>query len=218
MSCAAATATLSVPGARLNPGANSIVAQFSGDGASDAPSLSSPATVTVSASSQEVITLNPTAVTGDAGTLNGAVNPQGAPGSAFFEWGTISSLSSYNSTGPHAVVANSTAQPFSASLVGLTSGTTYYGRIVFNNSKTGALAYGAILSFQTLQPVAITTLATEITSSGAMLQGTVNPGRLEMCNSSGEPVPPSPQTAPAICWDSHPAGSHNPPPGPSAPY
>jgi hypothetical protein len=44
------------------------------------------------------------------------------------------------------------AQPFAYPLSGLTSGTTYYFRMVFQDSDNGGYSYGAILSFKTTSP------------------------------------------------------------------
>ncbi|MGO9273587.1 MAG: protease pro-enzyme activation domain-containing protein [Terriglobia bacterium] len=174
LTCPPATTALTVPGKRLNGGANSIVAQFSGDGANDAPSASSPVTVTVSASSQNVITLFPSALAADAATLSGTANPKGASGEIYFEYGTSTSFGS--STSYQDVVANSTVQPFSAPITGLANATTYYCHIVFYSYSTDTNYYGATLSFKTLQPVETTGLASSITSNDATLNGTVNPG------------------------------------------
>lgn len=55
--CPPSTATLSVQGTSLAAGANSIIAYFPGDGANDAPSTSSAATVTVSQGTQSPQTI-----------------------------------------------------------------------------------------------------------------------------------------------------------------
>jgi hypothetical protein len=150
VTCAVLTATLTVPGTALNPGANSIIAEFSGDGANDAPSTSTAVTVTVSATTQNVTTLDPTVVTSSGATLNGTVNPQGTPGSAYFQWGTSSTLTTSSNSGGGPVTVNMSAQPFAYPPSSLTSGTTYYFRMVFVATSTGTNSYGAIRSFKTL--------------------------------------------------------------------
>jgi subtilase family serine protease len=56
VSCPSATATLNLAVSQLNPGSNSIVAEFSGDAANDAPSTSSPVTVVAPPSGANVVT------------------------------------------------------------------------------------------------------------------------------------------------------------------
>jgi subtilase family serine protease len=170
--CAAPTASLTVPGTSLNPGANSIVAEFSGDGANDAPSTSTAVTVTVSATSQNVTTLSPSAVTSSGATLNGTVNPEGSSGNVRFQYGTSSTFASYYTTNELPVTANASVQPFAYPVTGLTSGTKYYCRIDFND---GVDNYGATRSFATLPAVVTTLLPISLSSGGATLSGTINP-------------------------------------------
>jgi hypothetical protein len=47
------------------------------------------------------------------------------------------------------VTVNSTSQPFSTVLTGLTSNTTYYFETVFYDTDNNSYQYGAILSFKT---------------------------------------------------------------------
>jgi len=173
--CAAAKGALTVAGSLLNPGANSIIAKFSGDGANDAPSTSGAVTVTVTATAQNVTTLNPTAVTSSFATLNGTVNPANAAGSAYFQWGTSSTLTTSTSTTAQPVVKNTIVQPFSAAVSALTSGTTYYFRMVFHNTTSSTYSYGAIRSFKPLLPVAATFPATGLSRIAATLNGKINP-------------------------------------------
>ena len=70
---------------------------------------------------------------------------------------------------------NFTAQSFTSTLSGLTSGTTYYYRMVFNDTDNRTFVYGAIRSFTTKTPVMTTSAASSVTSSGAVLNGRVNP-------------------------------------------
>jgi hypothetical protein len=119
----------------------------------------------------------PNPVTSSGATLNGRVNPEGSPGYAFFLWGLTSTLSwGVNSnTNLEAVVANFTAQRFTGTISGLTSGTIYFYQMGFYDTNNGTYLYGPVLSFKALEPVNITQPATSITSSGASLNGTVNP-------------------------------------------
>lgn len=82
--------------------------------------------------------------------LNGAVNPQGAVTSAWFEYGTSPSLGSTTFAQPAGMGVNSILYSFA--LTGLSADTTYYYRAVASN-KNGTV-YGSILSFRTLGYVA----------------------------------------------------------------
>ena len=122
-----------------------------------------------------------TSLTASSAILNGTINPQGDNGAAYFEWGTDPALSNPNTTCYYGnwwncpVAANSTKQSFTYSLTGLTSATTYYFRMVFYDSNSGGFTKGAIKSFKTLNPVATTSAASSITTSSAVLNGTINP-------------------------------------------
>jgi hypothetical protein len=72
------------------------------------------------------------------------VNDFGAGGDVWFVWGTDSTASGFST--PMAVLpASADAQSVSATLAGLTSGTTYYFRPVA--TTIGGTSYGAIQSF-----------------------------------------------------------------------
>jgi len=102
-------------------------------------SPSGPPAVTTSAASS---------VTNTSATLNGSVNPNGLATNIWFEWGTSSTLASFNTTPMQAVGSGTTSVAVSANLSGLTAGTTYYFRLAGANSA--GTARGAILSFTTL--------------------------------------------------------------------
>jgi hypothetical protein len=93
-------------------------------------------------------------------------------------WGTTSTLGSFNydnNTPLQSVVVNFTTQSSTASLSGLATGMTYYYQIGFFNAANSSYQYGPVLSFTTLTPALVTQAPTGITSSGATLNGTVNP-------------------------------------------
>jgi hypothetical protein len=121
------------------------------------------------------VTQPATSIASSAAILNGTVNPEGSSGYAFFLWGTTPTLSQGSKTGYQAVVVDFTEQSFTATIGNLTSGTTYYYRIVFYDPNNGDSQRGPILSFEALEPVSVTQPATSITSSAAILNGTVNP-------------------------------------------
>jgi len=119
-----------------------------------------------------------TSVTISGAVLNGTVNPNELATTAVFEWGTDSSLTTSTSTPLQPLGAGTTSVAVTASLSGLVPGTTYYFRVVATNSA--GTSEGTILSFNTVaQPPTVTTAAaTLITTSGATLNGTVNPNGL----------------------------------------
>ena len=117
-----------------------------------------------------------TSVTSSSAVLNGAINPAGSPGNAYLYWGTDPTMSTHNSPQVGSVTANSTTQSFSAPLGTLQTNTTYYFQMVFYNSGNSTYQFGSILSFTTLQTTTTTAAATSVTSSGAVLNGSINPG------------------------------------------
>jgi len=122
-----------------------------------------------------VTTTAATLVTSNSGTMNGTVNPNGAATSAWFEWGTSSTLTTSTSTTAQSAGSGTSSVSVSVGLTGLSVNTTYYYRVVGQNSagtqKDGILSFttGAIL------PAVTTTAATLVTTSSATLNGTVNP-------------------------------------------
>ncbi len=120
-----------------------------------------------------------TSITSTAGTLGGIVDPNGAtPLTAQFQYGTSSSLAgatTVTATTPASGNVGGLTNPTNVSfgLTGLSSNTTYYYRVV-----AGA-AQGAILSFTTnavlAPPTVTTTSATGLSSTGATLNGAINP-------------------------------------------
>jgi lysophospholipase L1-like esterase len=123
-----------------------------------------------------------TLVTLSGATLNGTVNPNGlAVSDAHFEYGTDSNLTTFTATTPQPLAAGFTGQGVTAPLSGLIPGTTYYFRVAATNSA--GTSKGLIVSFNTVAqpptpPTVVTTAATSVTSSGATLNGTVNPNGL----------------------------------------
>ncbi len=105
--------------------------------------------------------------------LNGFADPHGMSGTVrWFEWGTTSSFD--NSTA-HVNQGNS-AGGFNASITGLQPSTTYSFRAVAQNSV--GLNFGDIVTFTTPAgniPAVTTTAASQITQSGATLNGFVDP-------------------------------------------
>jgi hypothetical protein len=89
-----------------------------------------------------------TSVAATTVTINGTVNPNGLATTAAFEWGTSSSLSSYSTTSSQSIGAGGSPVAVKADLTGLTASTTYYFRVMGQNSL--GTQRGSILSFTTL--------------------------------------------------------------------
>jgi hypothetical protein len=103
-------------------------------------------------------TLTTTGVGTTGATLNGSVNPNGLATDAWFEWGTSSSLVTFDATSTQALGAGTVALPVMATLSGLSSATTYYYRVAASNS-TGP-AKGSIESFTTASSLSFGVVST----------------------------------------------------------
>jgi hypothetical protein len=121
----------------------------------------------------------PTAVTGPVtsvgpttATITGTVNPGGLSTSWYVEYGTSTS---YGSMSASASAGSGTKDtPVSASLTGLSPGTTYHYRVTA--TSTGGTAHGADGIFTTPAPPGVVTgAASNVTPSGATLHGSVDP-------------------------------------------
>ena len=119
-----------------------------------------------------VITNTATSVTSSGATLNGGVNPNGRATTAWFEWGTSSTLATFSSTPMQSMKSGKGNKTIKAALSGLTSGTTYYFRVAASNSV--GTSRGLILSFTPGVPPAVSTLAaTSVGATTATLNGSV---------------------------------------------
>ncbi|MCX6306020.1 MAG: T9SS type A sorting domain-containing protein [Bacteroidetes bacterium] len=123
----------------------------------------------------EVFTYQATDVTSTSATLNGMVYPNGSATAVTFDYGLTESYGSTVTANPATVSGDSTHTHASALLTGLPPGTSYHYRIKGVNAA-GA-GYGIDTVFTTngvLPPTVVTTHATAITSTSAMLNGNVN--------------------------------------------
>jgi uncharacterized delta-60 repeat protein len=121
-----------------------------------------------------VTTLAASAITTTGAKLNGTVNPSGATTRAWFDYGLTSSYGS--SSAFTNVGAGSSSVAVALPVGALSSGTIYHYRLVATNSVGTTL--GGDLTFQTVpvtQPAVTTLPASEISATGAVLNGTVNP-------------------------------------------
>ena len=119
-------------------------------------------------------------ISNDNAVLNGEVNPKGLPTSAWFEWGTDPTLSSWTITPSDNVGAGSASVTIKAAIGNqppLTPGTTYYFRVAAKN--TVETSKGKIESFKASQVPSATTDPATFTSSSATLKGSVNPNGLQ---------------------------------------
>ncbi len=134
-------------------------------------------TTASSGSPPAVTTVAATSVEATGATLNGSVIPNGLATDAWFEWGTDSSLATYGTTGAQAVGSGSTSQTVNQALTGLTTGTLYYYRVAASNGA--GTSKGAILNFRPgAAPTVATLTTTGVGTTGATLNGSVNPNGL----------------------------------------
>jgi hypothetical protein len=125
-----------------------------------------------------VTTTAATAITSSTATLNGTVNPNGAATTYQFQYGLTTGYGSLAPASPGSAGSGTVAVNESAPITGLTASTLYHFRLTANNS--GGTTNGGDLTFTTSAgaqspPTVMTTAASSITSSGATLNGTVNP-------------------------------------------
>lgn len=122
-------------------------------------------------------TLTVTTVGASTATVRGAVNPNGSTTTAWFEYGTDPTLTSCDNSSSRDVGAGTSELEVTAVLSGLSSGTTYYYRVVDRNDF--GTTRGSILSFSSLTPPTVSTSsAMSVGVSTATLRGTVNPNGL----------------------------------------
>jgi hypothetical protein len=130
------------------------------------------ATPALGASAPSATTSPASGVKSNAATLNGTVNPNGAATTWFFEYGTSTS---YGTTTPVKNAGNGTkATKESAAITGLSAGVAYHFRLVAKNAS--GTTNGADQAFTTPGPPSVQTGAAQtVTSTSAVLTGTVNP-------------------------------------------
>jgi phosphodiesterase/alkaline phosphatase D-like protein len=120
------------------------------------------------------VTAAPSNVATTSVTLNGSVNPAGVATNYFFQYGTTSGYG--HTTATHSAGAGTAAVSVNAALSGLKAGTTYHYRVVAVSA--GGTVDGHDASFATAKvatPTVATGAATSVTTTSAMLTGTVDP-------------------------------------------
>jgi hypothetical protein len=125
-----------------------------------------------------VTTIAASGISQTEATLNGSVNPNGLATNYYFQYGLTTSYGSHTTS--TSAGSGSAAVNVNAAVTGLTAGTTYHFRLVATSAA--GTTNGADLTFNTSgaqgPPAATTEPATSISSTGAMLHGTVNPNGL----------------------------------------
>ena len=121
-----------------------------------------------------VATSAATSVASFSATLKGSVYPHGLTTTVYFQYGTTTSYGL--TTAPQSHIGN-TYQDISANIGSLTANTVYHFRIVATNAA--GTRYGADKTFTTLSPtgapVVVTNFATNVASSSATLNGSLDP-------------------------------------------
>jgi phosphodiesterase/alkaline phosphatase D-like protein len=135
-------------------------------------------TTSSGAQAPAVTTLPASAITQSGAALGGTVNPNSLDTHYWFSYGTSSTLSSSLQTSSIDAGSGSGQASASAAIAGLALHTTYYFQL--NASNSAGSKNGAILSFITSQPSAVSTgAASAVTTTSASLGGTVNPNGID---------------------------------------
>jgi hypothetical protein len=132
-------------------------------------------TPTPTATPSPAVTTNPaTNIASFAAALNGSVNPRGSTTTVYFQWGTTTS---YGHTTSTQTQTGNTSRPITANISGLSASHLYHFRIVATNG--GGTSFGSDRTFTTLSatgpPVVTTNPATNVTTSSARLNGSLDP-------------------------------------------
>ncbi len=130
---------------------------------------------TLSGMGPPVVTTNlATLIASFSATLNGSLDPHGLTTNVYFQYGTTTSYGL--TTAPQSRTGNAYLN-VTANISSLSANTVYHFRIVATNSA--GTRYGSDRTFTTLAttgpPVVTTTAATNVTSSSATLNGSLDP-------------------------------------------
>lgn len=124
------------------------------------------------------VTEAPSALTSSTATLTGAVNPNGDPATARFEYGTTTAYGTRTAVKQAGDAATPT--PVAQAITGLQPETTYHYRVIATGRGEGAPVVGEDQTFTTPAleipaPLATTLDATDVTDTTARLGGTGDP-------------------------------------------
>ena len=119
---------------------------------------------------------DPTGVTATGATLHGTVNPQGGPGATGYHFEYSNDNSSTWTSTPDQDAGNGTADvPATATLSDLTPGVAYRVRLVASKAGAGTTSTALDLRTDTIAPDATPGQATQIDSTSAKINATINP-------------------------------------------
>ena len=169
------SATIVVSPGSLTVGTDSIVAAYTPDSSSasvySAASGMSSVTVTAAstASAPTTITGVASAITANAATLAGTVDPNGADTHYWFLYGTSSTMSGASQTASVDLGSTAATDTITANISGLTVGTMYYYQAVAENSA--GTTSGSINSFTTTAPPYFSITGASLTVSPGATSG-----------------------------------------------
>lgn len=130
-------------------------------------------TFTTGAAPPTVVTTAATAVIATTATVNGTVNANSSSTTVTFQYGLTTAYGSTVTATP-SPVTGTTVTSVSAALTGLTPNTLYHFRVV--GTSAAGTSNGADLTFTTIPPpTVVTNPATNVGTTSATLNGTVNP-------------------------------------------
>ncbi len=139
------------------------------------------ASVPAFAAAPTATTVSASGINTTQANLNGAGNPNGESSTGWFRYSTVHPGTCDDTFGVRVPAVGGTvlgagisSVPYSITPTGLTPGTTYYFCAIVSNAS--GTAFGAVFSFNTLGPPAVTTSAsTTVTASSATLNGSATP-------------------------------------------
>ncbi len=135
-------------------------------------SLGDDMTFTTSLAAPTVTTLPASGLTLASATLNGAINPNGAATSQYYQYGLTMSYGSYTAT--NTLAATNVPLSVPSLITNLTPGATYHYQLVASNSL-GTVLGGDLTVTASTQPAVTILPASGISATNATLNGTVNP-------------------------------------------
>ena len=138
------------------------------------PTVTATPTPTATCTAPAVTTGAASSIASNSATLNAMVNPHGCGTTVHFQYGTTTSYGSTTASQPK---TGNTPQSVAANISGLTASHSYHFRIVATNSS--GTEYGSDRTFTTLSatgpPVVTTNPATNLTTTSARLNGSLDP-------------------------------------------